>query len=201
MYDVETIKVVILGEAEVGKTCIINQFSDHTFWPNTCATLFAYCIGKTIDFERFQRSIKFEIWDTQGIEKYRPLVKFFYKDARVVIFVYDVIDADSFESIKNYWYEVVKNNSVYSDYNLILAVVANKIDLFDKQRVSNKDGKEFADKIGAIFQTISCLEDSGVNALFDKIGKTYICPYYDDLEMLERKEYEEKKKEEKQKKK
>ena len=200
MYDVETIKVVILGEAEVGKTCIINQFSDHTFWPNTCATLFAYCIGKTIDFERFQRSIKFEIWDTQGIEKYRPLVKFFYKDARVVIFVYDVTDADSFESIKNYWYEVVKNNSVYSDYNLILAVVANKIDLFDKQRVSNKDGKEFADKIGAIFQTISCLEDSGVNALFDKIGKTYFCPEYDDLEMLEieKKGYI-KKKQEKQK--
>ena len=84
---------------------------------------------------------------------------------------------------KNYWYEAVKNNKYNT--NQILAVVANKIDLFAKQIVNNKDGKEFADKIGAIFQTIFCHEDSGVNALFDIIGKIYIDPYYFDIKKEE----------------
>ena len=199
MAEAETIKVVILGDAGVGKTCIINQFTAHIFKQDILATISADFCWKTIDFKEYKRPIKFEIWDTPGPERYRPLAKIFYRFAQVVIFVYDVTDAKSFESIKNYWYEVVKNNSDNSDYNLILALVANKIDLFYKQRVSNKDGKEFADKIGAIFQAISCLEDSGVNALFDNIGKTYFCPEYDDIKMLEMKKYEEKKKQQKQK--
>jgi len=177
------IKVVFLGDTGVGKTCIINQFIGHTFNPNIISTLSAQYISKTIDFEVFNKSIKFEIWDTAGHERFRSLAKIFYKDAKVVIFVYDVTDAKSFESIKNYWYEAVKNNKYNT--NQILAVVANKIDLFAKQIVNNKDGKEFADKIGAIFQTISCHEDSGVNALFDIIGKIYIDPYYFDIKKEE----------------
>ena len=177
------IKVVFLGDTGVGKTCIINQFIGHTFYPNIISTLSAQYISKTIDFEVFNKSIKFEIWDTAGHERFRSLAKIFYKDAKVVIFVYDVTDAKSFESIKNYWYEAVKNNKYNT--NQILAVVANKIDLFAKQIVNNKDGKEFADKIGAIFQTISCHEDSGVNALFDIIGKIYIDPYYFDIKKEE----------------
>ena len=177
------IKVVFLGDTGVGKTCIIKQFTEHNFNQNITTSLSAQFISKTIDFEVFNKSIKFEIWDTAGHERFRSLAKIFYKDAKVVIFVYDVTDAKSFESIKNYWYEAVKNNKYNT--NQILAVVANKIDLFAKQIVNNKDGKEFADKIGAIFQTISCHEDSGVNALFDIIGKIYIDPYYFDIKKEE----------------
>ena len=66
-----------------------------------------------------------------------------------------------------------------SDGSPILAVVGNKIDLYKDQKVSNNDGKEFADKIGAIFQTTSALSDSGITNLFDNIGKTYLVPGFD----------------------
>ena len=72
---------------------------------------------------------------------------------------------------------VWRNSS--TDGSPILAVVGNKIDLYKDQKVSNNDGKEFADKIGAIFQTTSAQSDSGISTLFDNIGKTYLIPNFD----------------------
>ena len=129
-----------------------------------------------MDFNDISQSIKFDIWDTVGQEKYRSLAKIFYKGIKAIIFVYDIKTEYSFESIKSYWYEETKANW---DGNPILAVVANKIDLYNDQKVSNNDGKAFAEKIGAIFRTTSALSDSGISTLFENVGKTYLVPGYD----------------------
>ena len=176
MSDVESIKVVLLGESGVGKTSIISQFITHKFDPHRETSLSAQFVSKTMDFTDIGQSIKFDIWDTVGQEKYRSLAKIFYKDAKAIIFVYDITTEYSFESIKSYWYEETKANW---DGNPILAVVANKIDLYNDSKVSNNDGKAFAEKIGAIFQTTSALSDSGISTLFENVGKTYLVPGYD----------------------
>ena len=176
MSDVESIKVVLLGESGVGKTSIISQFITHKFDPHRETSLNAQFVSKTMDFTDIGQSIKFDIWDTVGQEKYRSLAKIFYKDAKAIIFVYDITTEYSFESIKSYWYEETKANW---DGNPILAVVANKIDLYNDSKVSNNDGKAFAEKIGAIFQTTSALSDSGISTLFENVGKTYLVPGYD----------------------
>jgi len=176
MGDPEQIKVVLLGETGVGKTSIISQFTTHTFDPHRETSLSAQFISKTVDFQDIGQSIKFDIWDTVGQEKYRSLAKIFYKDAKVIIFVYDITRAETFEGLKNYWYDETKNNV---DSEPILAVVANKIDLYADSKISNNDGKAFADQIGAIFQTTSALSDSGISTLFENVGKKYLIPGYD----------------------
>ena len=176
MTDQEAIKVVLLGESGVGKTSIVSQFTTHKFDPHRETSLSAQFVSKTVDFPDLGQSIKFDIWDTVGQEKYRSIAKIFYKDAKVIIFVYDITTPFSFEGITNYWYDETKNNW---DGTPILAVVANKIDLYENQKVSNNDGKAFAEKIGAIFQTTSALSDSGISTLFDNIGKTFLIPGYD----------------------
>jgi small GTP-binding protein len=176
MGDPEPIKVVLLGETGVGKTSIISQFTTHTFDPHRETSLSAQFISKTVYFQDIGQSIKFDIWDTVGQEKYRSLAKIFYKDAKVIIFVYDITRPETFEGLKNYWYDETKNNT---DGEPILAVVANKIDLYANSKVSNNDGKAFADQIGAIFQTTSALSDSGISTLFDNVGKKYLIPGYD----------------------
>ena len=176
MNEPESIKVVLLGESGVGKTSIISQFTTHKFDPHRETSLSAQFISKTVEFPDLGQSIKFDIWDTVGQEKYRSLAKIFYKDAKVIIFVYDITTDYSFEELKKYWYEETKSNS---DGNPIFAVVANKIDLYADQKVSNNDGLKFAEEIGAIFQTTSALSDSGITNLFDNIGKTYLVPGYD----------------------
>ena len=176
MTEQDSIKVVLLGEAGVGKTSIISQFTIHKFDPHRETSLSAQFNTKTMEFPDLGQSIKFDIWDTVGQEKYRSIAKIFYKDAKAIIFVYDITREFSFEGIKNFWYEETKNNW---DGTPILAVVANKIDLYEEQKVSNNDGKEFAKKIGAIFQTTSALSDSGISTLFENIGKTFLIPGYD----------------------
>ena len=176
MNEPESIKVVLVGESGVGKTSIISQFTSKKFDPHRETSLSAQFISKTVNFTDLGKQIKFDIWDTVGQEKYRSLAKIFYKDAKVIVFVYDITTEYSFNELKNYWYEETKANS---DGNPILAVVGNKIDLYKEQKVSNNDGKEFAEKIGAIFQTTSAQSDSGISTLFDNIGKTYLIPNFD----------------------
>jgi small GTP-binding protein len=106
----KTCKVVLLGESGVGKTCIIARFINNTFEDNIMSTTGASYAGKTMTFDEFQgKSIKFEIWDTAGQEKYRALTKIFYKDSSVAILVYDITNRKSFEEIKNYWYNQIKD--------------------------------------------------------------------------------------------
>jgi len=106
---VETAKVVLLGESGVGKTCIIARFINNTFEENLISTTGASYAGKTMTFDEFGgKSIKFEIWDTAGQEKYRSLTKIFYKDAGAAILVYDITRQDSFDEIKKYWLQQIK---------------------------------------------------------------------------------------------
>ena len=176
MNEPEALKVVLLGESGVGKTSIISQFTTNKFNPRCSTSVSAQFISKTVDFPELGQSIKFDIWDTAGQEKYRSLAKIFYKDAKVIIFVYDITTQYSFKGIKEYWYDETKN---HTDNNPIFALVANKNDLYAEQQVNNKEGQEFADEIGAIFQTTSALSDMGINTLFENIGKKYFIPNFD----------------------
>ena len=171
-----SVKVVLLGESGVGKTSIISQYTTKKFNPRCSTSVSAQFISKTIQFPEFEKSIKFDIWDTVGQEKYRSLTKIFYRDAKVIVFVYDITTEYSFNQLKEYWYQETLNTT---ESTPLMAVVANKSDLYADQKVNNKDGKEFAEKINAIFQTTSAMSDTGINTLFENIGKKIIMPDYD----------------------
>ena len=192
-----SVKVVLLGESGVGKTSIISQFTSNKFNPRCATSVSAQFISKTIEFPEYQKTIKFDIWDTVGQEKYRSLAKIFYKDAKIIIFVYDITTEFSFKALKDFWYKETINNA---DNEPILALVANKIDLYQEQIIKNEVGRAFADEINAIFQTTSALSNSGITNLFDHLGKKIILPDYDykadDKEAKEN--YLKKQKEEKQ---
>ena len=175
MSSPESVKVVLLGEAGVGKTSIIQQFAYHQFDPDCLSSISAQFISKTIDYKGYG-AIKFDIWDTAGQERYRSMARIFYKDAKVVIFVYDITNQISFEGIKDYWHEQIKVNC---ENDAILALVANKNDLYDEQQVSDEEGQSFADNIDAIFQSTSALSNNGIEKLFENIGKKIIDPDYD----------------------
>ena len=197
MEEPESVKVVLLGESGVGKTSIISQFTTNKFNPRCATSVSAQFISKIQDFPQFQRKIKFDIWDTVGQEKYRSLAKIFYKDAKIIIFVYDITRNFSFTALKDFWYKETINNA---DNEPIFAIVANKIDLYQAQEVSESDGRNFADEINAIFQTTSALSNSGINKLFDNLGKKFIVPNYDYKagEKEAKEKYEKKKNEEKE---
>ena len=176
MEDPESVKVVLIGESGVGKTSIISQFTTNEFNPRCATSVSAQFTSKTVQFPEFGKSIKFDIWDTVGQEKFRSLAKIFYKDAKVIILVYDILNEKSFKALKEFWYNETTNNA---ESDPIFALVANKIDLYQNQVVDNNDGKAFADEIKAIFQETSALSNAGINTLFENLGKKLLDTNFD----------------------
>ena len=182
-------KVVLIGESGVGKTCIIAQFINKTFDPNVVSSLTSQYIRKNIELPE-GKSILMDIWDTAGQEKHRALAKIFYKNSKAVLLVYDITNKKSFEEIKNYWYEQVKESS---DKDTILALVGNKNDLINKKDVSEEDAEEFAKSIGAIFALTTATNYNSINVLFESIAKK-ILESTNDKKFMKLKTQKEKKK-------
>ena len=172
----EEIKVVLLGDSGVGKTSIISQFITNKFDQLCEPSLNSQFASKTLEYAEYDKSLKFNIWDTVGQERYRALAKIFYRDADVIIFVYDITSILSFEAIKNYWYiEAQKDASK----NPILALVANKSDLDKNEKITYNEGRNFAKEIKAIFAQTSAISNLGINELFQIIGEKIIDPEYE----------------------
>ena len=104
-------KVVLIGASGVGKTSIISRYISNSFDDTLMTTSGASFTTKTVFLEEYKQSIKFEIWDTAGQEKYRSLARVFYKNAAICILVYDITKKSTFDELKNYWMDEIKNNT------------------------------------------------------------------------------------------
>ena len=181
--EVKSVKVVLLGESGVGKTCLLSRFINYIYDEHTNANVTAAFSAKTMKFDFFGgKEIRFDLWDTAGVEKYRSITKFLYKDAQIVILVYDITRKESFNEIKDYWYEEVKENC---PKNIIIGLAGNKCDLYKNEAVTEKEGKELAEKIGAIFKLISPKENVGINELFQAIGYKVLPILFPNIENID----------------
>ena len=168
MSEIESFKVVLVGESGVGKTSIITQFIDQTFQEDQQSTTGGTFSTKSVKCGN-NKTLKFEIWDTAGQERYRSLAKMFYKDANAAILVYDITRKDSFEQLKLYWAEQIKE----CPENIILVIAANKSDLFQKEEVDEEEARKLASDLGAIFVGTSAKQVESINQLFIEIAKKY----------------------------
>ena len=170
-------KVVLLGESGVGKTCIISRYVNNTYDEKSETTNGASYASKVIDLEQYKQSLRFDIWDTAGQEKYRSLTKFFYKDAAIAILVYDITRRDQFEEVRKYWYEQLKT---CGEKNIVIGLAGNKCDMFDKEAVTEEEARSFANEIGAQFQLTSAFKNLGIEDLFRMVGCKYLDPNFQD---------------------
>lgn len=164
-------KVVLLGGSGVGKTSLITRFVSSSFNDKQSTTIGGYFINKEIFIEKYNKDIKLNIWDTAGQERYRSLTKFFYKDAKIIIFTYDITSRESFDELKNYWFDQLKNLSME---NIVIGIAGNKSDLIGEEKVSEEDAREYASKIDASFRLTSALNNIGVEELFKELIEKYI---------------------------
>ena len=178
-------KVVLVGESAVGKTCIISRFISGAFDSNVSSTNGASYASKNVQYDKLGKNLLLDVWDTAGQEKYRALTKFFYKDAKVAILVYDITRYDTFKSIKEFWYEQVKENG---PKNIVIGIAGNKCDLYEKEEVNENEAREFAASIGAIFALTSAQNNSGITELFRDVGNKYLDPNFQQQLQIENEE-------------
>ena len=164
------IKIVLVGNTSVGKTCIVKQETTKTFSENTVSTLGASFVSeiKTIN----DCEVRLQIWDTAGQERYRGMTPMYYRNAQAAIVCYAVDDLTSFEGVDS-WVDSIKNNA---EPDTIIFLVANKIDLPNRQ-ISDQDGKQRAESINASYYEVSAKTGRGVEELFTDIPRIYLEKY------------------------
>ena len=147
------IKIILLAETGVGKTNLINVFFGLKFEDQIDSTLASYCNEGKFNYNN--ESYNYAIWDTAGQEKFRAISKLFIRDAQIILIVYSIINRKTFEQV-NFWLNLVKENLENNTY--ILGLVANKIDLYEHQIVTDEEGKKIAKENNIDFLVTSALK-------------------------------------------
>ena len=171
--NVDSVKITLLGSSGVGKTCIIKRYTEGSFDENNQSTSGASYSQKLIVVENKQ--IQLDLWDTAGQEKYRSLGRHFYKDAYIVCLVYDITNSQSFEDLKEKWYNDLKT---FGEKNNVLAVVGSKSDCYEKEDVTEEEAREYANSIGAVFMLTSAKTGANIDLLFDTLIRQYLGPAF-----------------------
>ena len=171
---IESVKVALIGSSSVGKTSIIQRFSENTFSENPKVTV---GIGFTQKFLKINnQTIQCNIWDTAGTEKYRSMGKKCYKDAYIVCLVYDISNEQSFKEIETVWYPNLKENG---EKYKIVALVGNKNDLYNEcECVDEEKARNYATKINASFFLTSAKNGFNIDILFESLMKKYLDPKF-----------------------
>ena len=148
-------KFMLVGDSCVGKTNIFNNF----IGIKTGKVCGDVSFSSTIGMEHCQkiftlydgRKIKLDLCDIGGKERYQSLVSSTFKDLNAIIMCYDITKKETFESLKNVWYELIKQNA---KENIILGIIGNKNDLLDFKEVNDEEAKKFAKEINASFSLV-----------------------------------------------
>ena len=165
---IHELKVILVGNSGVGKTNLINVLTGRKFEQSIITTTISTYVEKKM--EMGNKKYNLEIWDTAGQEKFHSLTKLFIKESRIVLFVYDITDKNSFTEIKS-WVKIVKE---VLDDKFVMGLAGNKKDLFLKEVINEVKGKEKAKEIGAIFKLTSAKEGEGIHELMESLLKEYI---------------------------
>ena len=166
--DSKEIKVILVGMSGTGKTNIINSLTGQQFTDNSFTTTTSSFVDKYMSVKN--KKYRLEIWDTAGQEKFRSLTKIFIKDAKIVIFVYDITTKKSFEEV-DFWVKTVKD---ILGTEPVFGLAGNKKDLFQFEQVEEEAGHEKAKDIGAQFKLTSAKTGSGINDFMQSLLEEYV---------------------------
>ena len=159
-------KIVIVGDASVGKTNIIYRYLHDKPMKDIQSTIGVELNAKEYEFEG--NKIKMQIWDTAGQEKFQSLSTAYYKGAQGFVLVYDITNRKSFENIDN-WYSKLKSTLEYST-DLEILLIGNKCDLEDKREVKKEEGEKKARQLTLLFNETSSIDGTNIKIAFDTLA-------------------------------
>eukprot|EP01121_Diplochlamys_sp_Union-15-3_P022219 TRINITY_DN938_c0_g2_i1.p1 TRINITY_DN938_c0_g2~~TRINITY_DN938_c0_g2_i1.p1 ORF type:complete len:209 (-),score=28.68 TRINITY_DN938_c0_g2_i1:85-711(-) len=157
----ETIKVLTIGDSNVGKTSLLMKFTDNVFSETLIPTLGSDYKTKIVQVE--DKKVKVQVWDTAGQERFRTITASYYKQAQVILICYDTTKKDSFTNVENWFNET----SRYASENVIIVIVGCKADLTSEREVEEEDAKTMATNMGLPYVETSSKEGKNVDYCFN----------------------------------
>eukprot|EP01084_Bolivina_argentea_P067927 123635_1 len=160
------LKLLLVGDTGVGKTCLLMTFTGEDFNDDIRSTIgvdlkvkVVHCRGK---------KIKLTIWDTAGQERFRTLTSAYYRGAQGVIFLYDITRRDTLDNIVEWLKEV---DIFTTKQNVIKVLVGHKTDLEEYRKVSRIEGEDLAKRNNMLFFEASAKSGIGVQDPFIELVK------------------------------
>ena len=153
-------KFIIIGDCNVGKSCLLLQFTDQRFEPQHDLTIGVEFGTRTVSIDG--TNVKLQVWDTAGQEHYRSITRSYFRGACAALLVYDITRRDTFSHLPS-WLEDTKSNAHPA---MTIMVIGNKSDLESKRVVSKDEGEQFAKKHGLMFMETCTITAQNVDEAF-----------------------------------
>ena len=162
------VKILLLGDSGVGKTCLLKRYRDNNYKHNFISTVgIDYKVHYTnIDNKR----VKCQIWDTAGQERFHVITRAYYKGSHGIVLVFDITEKSTFTNIE-YW---MKNISQHANTNVQIILVGNKSDLAKKRQVTVEEADAVAKRYNIQYFETSAKTGSNVDESFYNVSKLII---------------------------
>ncbi|KAK8894250.1 hypothetical protein M9Y10_022685 [Tritrichomonas musculus] len=159
-----TYKIVVVGSSGVGKTAIVQRLVDDVFSNEKASTIGVEFTTYTCKIG--DETIKLNIWDTAGQEKFRSVSKAYFRNAVGALLCFSYTDLSSFDELDTW----LNDLQVLSTPNAVIILVANKTDLKESQVVSASDAEAYAERNGIGFIETSALTSSNITEAFVRLA-------------------------------
>lgn len=160
------VKLVLLGDSGVGKSCLVLRYVRGQFDPTSKVTVGAAFMSHSVHLPDGS-TIKFEIWDTAGQERYASLAPLYYRGASAAAVVYDITNEDTFAKAKHWVSELQKN----AGNNIVVVLVGNKTDLAEDRVISEEEGQDYATRNNMLFVETSAKTAANTSELFELVAR------------------------------
>ncbi|KAH0794343.1 small GTP-binding protein [Histomonas meleagridis] len=159
------IKTVVVGDSNVGKTCIAIRAARDEFPTDISATVGGAQFS--LELELNSETVKFNIWDTAGQEEFRTLVPLYFQNAVLAIIVFDITKKETFQNL-DVWVRLLNQGA---PENVLKVLVGNKIDCNDHRQVTYDAAMRYSKQIEAVtYVETSAKTGQGIHELFEKLA-------------------------------
>ncbi|XP_030381839.1 GTP-binding protein yptV1-like [Scaptodrosophila lebanonensis] len=153
-------KLLMLGDAGVGKSCLLMRFADKRYTGQYICTVGIDFKVRTIEVAG--QMVKLQIWDTAGEERFRSVITSYYRGAHGVFLVYDTTHRQSYRNIDVWLREIGR----HTNNNINIMLVGNKCDIIGQRQVSHQGAAMYAESLGIPFMETSARSGANVEEVF-----------------------------------
>ena len=175
-------KLILIGNSGVGKSSIIQRYMKHTFEESYKCTIGVDFLMKTIEIK--DKTVKLQLWDTAGQEKYKSMVSSYYSGANVALVVFDLTNHSSFDALPLWIENYYKNGP--EQKNIIL--IGNKKDMIEERQVTQEEAELFSETNNMIYFETSAKEGDNIEYVFNYTAEKLVDFYAGQTEISPKKQ-------------